>query len=122
MKKIIYIAFLSLFIFNCENDSEDDLIDIPEPVGEKVTYNDDVKSIIDNNCIFCHSNPPVNGASTSLITFNDLVNGVNNNNLINRISAQAGEAGAMPLGGPRLPQVAIDLIVQWQTDGLLESN
>jgi len=64
----------------------------------------------------------LHGAPTSLVTFTDVVNGVNNGNLIGRISAQAGQAGAMPLGGPRLPQATIDLIIQWQTDGLLETN
>ena len=40
--------------------------------------------------------------------------------ILDRVSLQAGEAGAMPLGGPRLPQQSIDLIQQWIDDGLLE--
>ncbi len=121
MKKILYtLSFLALTIFSCSNNSEDDLIDTPValPEGQKVTYTADVKSIIDNNCIFCHNDPPVNGAPTSLITFENVSNQANS--VLNRISRQAGENGAMPTGGPRLPQQSIDLIQQWIDDGLLE--
>ncbi|WP_452596608.1 hypothetical protein [Pontimicrobium sp. MEBiC01747] len=123
MKKITYILFLSLYAFMaCDNASEDDLTEpiVIEP-NVFVTYDANVKSIIDNNCISCHNNPPINGASTSLVTYNDVKTSVESINLINRISAQAGDAGAMPLGGPRLPQNFIDIVVQWQADGLLEN-
>jgi len=56
-----------------------------------------------------------------LLIFENVKNGVENNNLINRISKQAGESGAMPFGGPRLPQNLIDLLIQWEADGLLEN-
>lgn len=123
MKKY-YIFFIGIsFIFStlssCTNHSTDDLI---EPIEEidLVTYNDNVKTIIDNNCIFCHGNPPTNGAPNSLVTYDQVKNSVMNANLIARISAQSGETGAMPFGGPRLPQNLIDIIIQWETDGLLE--
>ena len=120
MKKIIYtLCFLTLILFSCSNNSEDDLIDSPILLpNEKVTYIADIKTIIDNNCIFCHSNPPVNGAPISLITFQDVSGQANT--ILSRISLQAGQGGAMPAGGPRLPQAAIDLVQQWITDGLLE--
>ncbi len=124
MKKIIYtLGFTLITLLGCANDSEEDLIEVlpPIPEGEKVTYDVNIKSILDNNCVFCHANPPVNGANTPLNTFEDAVNGINNNNLFARISRQAGEGGAMPLGGPRLPQNLIDLVEQWRTDGLLEN-
>jgi len=41
--------------------------------------------------------------------------------LLDRISREEGASGAMPLGGPRLPQNTIDLIFQWNEDGLLEN-
>ena len=121
MKKIIYIlSFTVLTLFSCSNNSEDDLIDTTTiNEEEKITYNADIKSIIDNNCVFCHDNPPVNGASTSLVTFQNVSNQANV--ILNRITLQAGEGGAMPLGGPRLPQTSIDLFDQWINDGLLEN-
>ncbi len=120
MKRILLLLIFNLAaISSCTNVSEEDLInETPQPV--LTTYNDDVKTIIDNNCVVCHSNPPVNGAPISLTTFNDVKNAVMNSNLTDRISRQAGETGAMPFGGPRLPQSLIDTIKKWEDDGLLE--
>lgn len=106
-------------MLNCTNVSESDLVN-SQPPPTLTTYQD-IKIIIDNNCIGCHKAPPVNGANTSLTTFNNVKTAVLNNNLIGRISAQAGDAGAMPFGGPRLPQNLIDQIIQWEDDGLLEN-
>lgn len=118
-----YITFIALLILaSCSSVSENDLIEplIIEP-GETVNYIEDIQPIMENNCTFCHSSPPVNGAPNSLITYNDVVNSINNGSLIDRISRESGETGAMPLGGTKLPQNLIDLVIQWQTDGLLEN-
>jgi len=120
MKKIfIKIIVINLFLFNCTNASESDLID-EQPIATITTYND-IKSIINNNCINCHQSPPLNGANTSLLTYDNVKNAVLNNNLINRISSQAGSPDAMPFGGPRLPQNLIDQIIKWKDDGLIEN-
>lgn len=122
MKKTPFIIyFVFFFIMGCEYASEDDLINSEIEQPALVNYNDNIKSIIDNNCVICHNNPPLNGATTSLVNYQNVVDGITNNNLINRISIQTGETGAMPLGGPRLPQNLIDLIQQWQEDGLPEN-
>ncbi|WP_298894421.1 hypothetical protein [uncultured Psychroserpens sp.] len=107
-----------LICFSCSNTSEEDLIDAT-PIPTTVTYIDNVKSIIDNNCISCHSNPPINGAPISLVTFDNVKSAVENNGLIDRISSN-DQGFLMPFGGPRLPQTLIDLVVQWEADGLLE--
>ena len=116
-KHIPYLIFIIL-AFNCSNVSEEDLID-STPIPTTVTYLDDVKSIIDNNCISCHSDPPINGAPISLVTFENVKNAIENNGLISRISSN-DLSFLMPFGGPRLPQNTIDIITQWETDGLLE--
>ncbi|WP_418602968.1 hypothetical protein [Hwangdonia sp.] len=119
MKKVfITLVFTAFILLGCSHTSTDDLTDT-QPLPTLVTYNN-IKSTINNNCIFCHSNPPVNGAPISLTTYNEVKNAVQINGLVGRISKQVGEAGAMPLGGPRLPQNLIDEIIQWQADGLLE--
>jgi len=120
-KNILYLMALFLFIgiTACSNDSEDDLIDQmqnPDPI----TYTDDVKTIIDNNCLNCHSDPPTNGAPIALVSYLQVRNSAENGSLINRIERQVGESGAMPLGGPRLPQTLIDIVVQWEADGFVE--
>lgn len=110
---------MSLVIVSCTYVSEEDLID-SQPPPVLVTYNDNVKTIIDNNCLNCHIQPPVNGANVPLLIYDNVKSAVENNDLIDRISAQAGDPGAMPFGGPRLPQNLIDIITQWEDDGLLE--
>jgi mono/diheme cytochrome c family protein len=119
LRNLTYVL-LTVLMFNCSYNNEDDLVEDDPVVEEMVTYNGQVKSIIDTNCIACHNNPPVNGAPMSLITYQDLRNAVENGNLMARISTN--DIGAvMPPGGPRLPQNLIDLIAQWQADGFLEN-
>nr|WP_321233124.1 hypothetical protein [uncultured Psychroserpens sp.] len=116
-KYILYLIIGGLLL-NCSNVSEEDLID-STPLPSTITYNDNVKSIIDTNCTGCHSDPPINGAPIPLVTFENVKNAIENNGLISRISSN--DLGfLMPFGGPRLPQNTIDIIVQWEADGLLE--
>ena len=117
-KNIFPIYAILIILFGCTNASEEDLIDQTE-LPELVTYETHVKSIINTNCIFCHSNPPENGAPMSLITYENVKEAVENRDLINRISSE-DLSFLMPFGGPRLPQNLIDTVIQWQEDGLLE--
>ena len=119
MKKIIYTSLFLTTLLSCSNDSIDDLLE-PIPEGQVISYNNTVKAIIDNNCISCHNSPPINGAPFALINYDNVVLATNNA-LIDRISRQNGESGAMPLGGPRLPQNLIDAIITWKDEGLLEN-
>ena len=48
---------------SCEYSSEDDLINNDITLPTLVNYNDNIKSIIDNNCIGCHTGmDPLAGA------------------------------------------------------------
>ncbi|MDT0558161.1 hypothetical protein RM697_05865 [Ichthyenterobacterium sp. W332] len=118
MKATYFLLIVVILTFGCTNVSEIDLID-DTPPPELVTYNNTVKAIIDNNCILCHSNPPVNGAPMSLTTFDDVKIAVEMRGLIERISSE-DLAFLMPFGGPRLPQNLIDAVIEWQENGLLE--
>lgn len=117
-KNIVPLYAILIVLFGCTNASENDLIDQTE-LPESVTYQNDVKPIIDNNCIVCHANPPVNGAPMPLLSYSNVKDAVQNRGLLDRISSQ-DLAFLMPFGGPRLPQNLIDTIIQWEADGLLE--
>jgi uncharacterized membrane protein len=119
MNKIHYLIFSTLFfVFGCSNHSEDDLT---TPLTSNTTkYIQNIKPIIDNNCVACHGATPSAGAQTSLVTYNQVKTSVQNNGLIDRISRAQGASGMMPYQGTRLPQSSIDLIIDWNTDGLLE--
>ncbi|NCO64078.1 MAG: hypothetical protein GW839_12625 [Flavobacteriales bacterium] len=114
----IFFVLIVFILSSCTHTSEQDLIDTT-PITEIVTYRDNVKNIIDTNCISCHTNPPVNGAPMSLLTYENVKDAIENRGLIARISSD--DLGfVMPFGGPKLPQNLIDIIIQWQEDGLLE--
>jgi hypothetical protein len=119
MNKIHYLIFSTLFfVFSCSNHSEDDLT---IPLTSNTTkYIQNIKPIIDNNCVACHGATPSAGAQTSLVTYNQVKTSVLNNGLLDRISRVQGASGMMPYQGTRLPQNTIDLIIDWNTDGLLE--
>ena len=109
------IGFLSV---GCNNDSISDLTE-PETI-ENVTYTNNIKSIIDNNCIRCHKSPPENAAPMSMASYALLKDAIINRPLIFKISKNDGDPGLMPFGGPRLPQSSIDLIIKWKEQGLQE--
>ena len=115
MKKTNYLILTSiLFIFGCSNNSEDDLT---IPLTSNITkYSQDIKPIIDNNCVACHGST----AQMPLVTYNQVKLSVQNNGLLDRISRAQGASGMMPYQGTRMPQTTIDLINDWNTDGLLE--
>lgn len=109
----------ALFLqFGCTNESTSSLIG--DPVDGVITYTNTVKTIIDNNCLFCHSQPPQNGAPMSLTTYTDVKNAVLTHGLLDRISRAQGEPGMMPNGGMRLPQATIDKIFEWADNGMPE--
>jgi len=124
--RIYFVAIAAMAMViqaSCVNNTEDDLEPIvPTAVQEeeKVVY-DDVVFVFDNICTACHSNPPQNGAPMSLASYLAVKDAVLSRGLLDRISREEGSDGAMPLGGPRLPQQTIDLLVQWNEDGLLEN-
>ena len=116
------LIFLSLFLTACTSHTYDDVQEDQEelpPPPVLVTYQD-VKPIFENSCVQCHGTPPTNGATNSLTNYDQVSGAVQNRGLINLISQPEGANGLMPPGGPRLPQSAIDLIRQWEDDGLLE--
>ncbi len=119
-RNVLQITLLSsiMLFLGCTAVSEEDLVDVT-PIPETVTYSGHVKSIIDNNCIICHSNPPQNGAPMPLVSYENVKEAVQNRNLIGRISSE-DPAFLMPFGGPRLPQNLIDIIIQWNEDGLIK--
>ncbi|TCN61268.1 hypothetical protein D0809_21450 [Flavobacterium circumlabens] len=112
------LSFASVLV-SCTDDNPSTLMDTA-PITGLATYNMNVKSIIDNNCVVCHAAVPKNGAPMSLVNYDQVKNAVLNRGLLTRISLENGNSSLMPQGGPRLPQATIDVIKKWEQDGLLE--
>lgn len=116
--RIAFVVFMGSMLLACNPQTYADLEGEEIVIEENVTYNEHVKSIIDNNCIICHS--PGNSASHRLFTNYELVkDAVLNTDLLDRIQRQNGEPGQMPQTG-RMAQSQINIILQWVDDGLLE--
>lgn len=118
-KTILITLSLTAIFVGCTDDNPSTLME-DTPATGITTYNENVKSIIDNNCIVCHAAIPKNGAPMSLVTYNQVKDAVLNRGLLNRISLQNGNSSLMPNGGPRMPQTTIDVILKWEKEGLLE--
>lgn len=119
LKNLFSLLIFSSFLMACSNENSETLMD-NTPIQGVVTYKQNVKSIIDNNCISCHGATPANGAPMSLVTYSQVKNAMQNRGLLNRISLNNGNSLLMPQGGSRLPQATIDIVAKWQQDGLLE--
>ena len=118
-KNLFPMLVFAGLLLSCSNDNPDTLME-DMPNENAITYQQNVKSIIDNNCISCHAATPRNGAPMSLVTYDQVKNAIQNRGLLNRISLNNGNSLLMPQGGPRLPQASIDIVGKWQQDGLLE--
>ncbi|PKB14974.1 hypothetical protein [Flavobacterium sp. 5] len=126
MKKTIALTILLATLISCsDSDTYQDISTTPETgttpgtgTAPVTTTYKDVKTIINNNCVTCHSS----GRSASfrlLTTYAEVKVAVESAGLLNRIQLQSGQQGLMPQGG-RMSQSNIDLIVKWNTDGLKE--
>ncbi len=120
MKPTLAILLIAI-LAGCTANTYDDIEAAqPEDPSSVVTFQD-VAFVFENVCTACHSNPPQNGAPMPLTNYEEIKNAVETRGLLDRISREEGAPGLMPLGGPRLPQQQIDLIMQWNEDGLLEN-
>lgn len=118
IKKYIAVPLFATALFGCESNTYEDLQEDSEVTGP-VTYEQHIKPIINANCLSCHG---AGGVSSfrPLGTYTELKDAVQNTDLLDRIQRQNGEPGQMPQTG-RMPQDRIDLILQWNSEGLMEN-
>jgi len=118
MKKYI-LLFSTLFaLLSCDSSTYESLEDAQIIVGE-VTYASHAKAIIDANCTSCHSDGGI-ASFRPLTTYIQVKNAIENADLLDRIQRQNGEPGRMPQTG-RMSQEKINILLQWNSDGLLEN-
>lgn len=112
MKKCIYIISSAILLIACESRAYEEISD-NTPIAENVTYNKDVKAIIDANCVSCHS-PGVQ----ALTNYTEVKNNIDI--IIDRISRPNGDPLKMPQGGSLSP-TQVNIITKWKADGLSEN-
>lgn len=92
---------------NNNNSSNNDGDNDPNPTG--ITYTEDIRIIIQSNCISCHSDPPTNNAPMPLTTYAEVKSAVESRGLLTRINSTTDP---MPPTG-RLPSSTRQLIADW---------
>lgn len=114
--KISHIIPIVLLLTACNSRTYDEISEqIPPP--QMVTYNKDVKPIIDQNCIMCHAP----GGAASFQPWTSYTQVKNNiDKILDRIQRPVGDPQKMPQGGA-LSQSQIDVFIQWKQDGLQEN-
>ncbi|WP_438712489.1 c-type cytochrome [Aquimarina muelleri] len=114
---LLFITILSVSCSSSDENSESDPAPTNPNPNKITTYNADVKSIIDNQCISCHTIPLAEGAPFAMRNYAETINGVNRD-LVLRIKSNG--QNVMPPAG-RLPQATIDIILDWEADGFKEN-
>ncbi|MCS4303962.1 MULTISPECIES: hypothetical protein [Chryseobacterium] len=115
MKKLIYLLTISFaaIIIACESRTYEEISE-NTPIILPVKYTTDIKPIMDNNCIGCHS-------ATSfkpLATYDQVKNNIDG--ILNRIQRANGDQEKMPKGGS-LSTTQINTFIKWKADGLTEN-
>lgn len=117
MKKQItsfFIFITIVFLTNCTTAE----IPLIEPVTETITYTNNIKTIIDNNCLNCHGQNNYNFiGGIPLFIYSQVKTSAKSGTLIPRIN---DAANPMPQGGLLLPENRA-IIEKWKTDGFLEN-
>ena len=123
---LLLLCAFTMILISCSSSddgtTEPDVVIDPDPIPEQTsTYISHVKTIIDSNCLECHGSPLQNSAPMELVTFQQVVNAVNDRNLFSFINT-TNAFNVMPPSdeGGRMPQATIDIVEDWIADGLLE--
>jgi len=106
--KRISILFMIL-CFSCENNIEEDYAALNDCSEAEVYYQQNIVSIMLENCTGCHSafNP---SGSLSLEDFNSTVDAIRDGSIINRINLEPSDPLFMPLGSEKLSEEQLQAI------------
>ena len=97
--------------------------EVPAVAPAAVSFVKDVQPIFEQNCVKCHGGSDGIKGGLSLKTFDDLMKGGKDGQVIapgdaaNSMLVQAIAAGKMPKRGTKLPQATIDTIAAWVAAG-----
>lgn len=115
MKKVIFTLAISLAAITiaCESRTYEEISE-NKPIILPVKYTTDIKPIMDNNCIGCHSA----GSFKPLATYDQVKNNIDG--ILDRIQRANGDPQKMPKGGS-LSATQINIFIKWKADGLTEN-
>lgn len=113
--KHVCIAFILFGMWSCSEAVIED--EDTAPIVETVSYNPDIKAVVDNFCINCHSASAAS-SGLNLSTYDLVRNSTENGNLIlriNDVNNPMPQSGLMPLADR-------ELFDKWVQDGFPEND
>ncbi len=113
---LILMLFGTLFLVYCSSTKK---AAAPAPAVHLLSYETDVKSLIESKCTPCHL-PAKGGNKAPFDTYERTKDFIDP--ILTRIQLNPGEKGFMPMKHPKLSDSAINVFKQWKTDGLLKSK
>lgn len=122
MKKILFSAVVIGSIFAaCKSTkpTETTTTVVPKPAADcsavAVTYESDIKAILENNCTGCHGNRPAGGYNFTSMA--DIQRAAKNGDLLGTIKWEKGFP-KMPARAGQLDQATITKIECWVNNGM----
>ncbi|MDX1939772.1 MAG: cytochrome c [Saprospiraceae bacterium] len=110
---------LFMIMYACTSDNEEDLFPDSDCDAKNVTYSQTVTSIIQSNCLSCHSQN-IQTAGINLEGYNNIKVYAQNGFLYGAISHAPGFT-PMPFGGAKLSACDIQKIKAWIDAGALNN-
>jgi cytochrome c5 len=121
MKKIIITSTVIALLFAACKGTQKTATTTPvvplDCSNKALTYNTEIKTIIENNCTKCHNTN--NKAGYNFFTLESVKKAVGNGQLLGTIKHTSGFA-KMPAYAAKLDQSAIDKIECWINNGMKE--
>jgi hypothetical protein len=112
MRIFVTLGIITIIIFVFSNCSSSKKL----AATPKLTYETDLKAVIQNNCSPCHFPPKGNKKP-----FDSYANvQANIDEMIRRIELNPTDKGFMPFKKPKLNDSTIAVFKKWRADGLLE--
>lgn len=115
MIKTLKYIFPLLLLTSCYYDVEEELYAGEECNVDNVSYDGDIRLILDNHCMICH-NASSNFGNVKLETYEQVSVQVESGKLLGVVRHDPGFS-PMPQGNPQIPECQIRQIEAWIDNG-----
>ncbi|MDF1550560.1 MAG: hypothetical protein P1P88_22250 [Bacteroidales bacterium] len=108
----VAIIFSTIILFSCNYYNEEELYGNEICDTSNITYDEDIKPILQQNCYYCHSSSVVYSGNLNLENPEHIRRVVDNGKLLKNIKHEA-DGDPMPQGGAKLSDCKINKIEKW---------
>lgn len=119
MNRIILtiVALIFIVLWSCDSNTFEDIsAGTPIEATDTISYEGQVRTIIEARCTFCHS-PSGRASSVPFNNYQQVTRSIDR--IVDLIQRPAGDPARMPPNG--MPATEINTIIEWRNRGLLEN-